>query len=94
MFDGITTDECGEDVGDDLTDGDTISESWIDGVSDWWVDNHPIAVCVCDTATWNGGKVQWNRSFLNRDHFWGHGNVDPDLPPAEQVCMLWRWAEG
>ncbi len=58
MYDGITTDECGEDVGDNLTDGDTVSESWIDGVSDWWVDNHPITVCVGDSATWNGGEYQ------------------------------------
>ncbi|MCZ8360877.1 MAG: DUF6345 domain-containing protein [Microcystis sp. LE19-388.1G] len=94
MYDGTTTDECGEDVGDNLTDGDTISESWIDGVSDWWVDNHPITVCVGDAATWNGGNIQWDRSYLNRDHLWGHGNVDPDLPPAQQACILWRWAEG
>jgi Family of unknown function (DUF6345) len=46
MWDGWTTDECGEDVADNLTDGDTVSESWIDGVSDWYFDNHPITVCV------------------------------------------------
>lgn len=34
MWDGGTTDECGEDVGDDLTDGDTVADAWIDGVSD------------------------------------------------------------
>ncbi len=94
MYDGTTTDECGEDVGDNLTNGDTVSESWIDGVSDWWVDNHPITVCVGDAATWNGGDIRWDRSHLNRDHLWGHGNVDPDLLPAQQACILWRWAEG
>jgi hypothetical protein len=94
MYDGTTTDECGEDVGDNLTDGDTVSEAWIDGVSDWYVDNHPITVCVGDSATWNGGNIRWDRSYLNRDHLWGHGNVEPDLPPAQQACILWRWAEG
>jgi hypothetical protein len=94
MYDGITTDECGEDVGDNLTDGVTVSESWIDGVSDWAVDNHPITVCVGDAATWNGGNIRWDRSYLNRDHLWGHGNVEPDLAPAQQACILWRWAEG
>jgi hypothetical protein len=58
MWDGITTDECGEDVGNNLIHGHTVSHSWIDGVSDWWVDNHPIAVCVGDAATWNGGNIQ------------------------------------
>lgn len=94
MWDGVTTDECGEDVGDNLTDGETVSESWIDGVSDWWVDNHPITVCVGDAATWNGGDIDWGRSHLNRDHLWGHGEVLSDLPPNEQGCLLWRWAEG
>lgn len=94
MYDGITTDECGEDVGDNLTDGDSVSESWISGVSDWWVDNHPITVCVGDSATWNGGNINWGLSYLNRDHLWGHGTVMADLPPSQQACLLWRWAEG
>lgn len=94
MWDGITTDECGEDVGDNLIHGDTISGAWIDGVSDWWVDNHPACVCVGNAATWNGGNIDWSQSYFNRDHFWGHGNVDPDLPPASQACLLWIWAEG
>jgi hypothetical protein len=94
MWDGITTDEVGEDVGQNLIDGDTVSESWIDGVSDWWVDNHPITVCPGDAATWNGGNVDWAKSHLNRDHLWGHGDVGPDLSPSEQACLLWRWAEG
>jgi hypothetical protein len=94
MYDGTTTDECGEDVADNMTDGDPVSEAWIDGVSDWWVDNHPITVCVGDSATWNGGNINWGLSHLNRDHLWGHGTVNPDLSPSQQACLLWRWAEG
>ena len=94
MWDGWTTDECGEDVADNLTDGDTIASSWIDGVSDWYFDNHPIAVCAGDAATWNDGNIRWDLSFINRDHLWGHGSVLPDLPPAQQACLLWTWAEG
>jgi hypothetical protein len=94
MWDGTTTDECGEDVGDNLIHGDTVSHAWHDGVSDWWVENHPITVCVGDAATWNKGNIRWDRSTLNRDHFWGHGSVDPDLAPAQQACILWYWTEG
>ena len=94
MWDGITTDECGEDVGDNLIDGDTVCSAWHDGVSDWWVDNHPITVCVGDAETWNGGAIRWERSYLNRDHLWGHGTVNPDLSPAQQACILWYWSEG
>lgn len=70
MYDGITTDECGEDVADNLTDGDTVASAWIDGVSDWWVDNHPIVVGPGDAATWNGGSIRWDLSAHNRDHLW------------------------
>jgi hypothetical protein len=94
MYDGWTTDECGEDVADNLTDGDTVSESWIDGVSDWYVDNHPITVCPANARVYNNGNIRWNESFLNRDHYWGHGTVLSDPIPSEQVRLLYRWAEG
>jgi len=94
MYDGSTTDECGEDVADNLVHGHTVSHAWHDGVSDWWVDNHPITVCVGDAATWNNGNIQWDRSHLNADHLWGHGNVNADLPPSRQACILYRWTEG
>lgn len=94
MYDGITTDECGEDVADNLTDGDTVSSAWIDGVSDWWVDNHPIVVGPGTSAAWNGGNVRWNLSPHNTDHIWGEGSTAADLAPGQQGCLLWRWAEG
>jgi hypothetical protein len=94
MWDSPTTDECGEDVGDNLVSGDTVSYSWMDGVSDWAVDNHPITVCPADAATWNNGNVLWERSILNRDHLHGHGNVEPDLPPSQWVVLLYKWSEG
>lgn len=67
MYDDWTTDECGEDVGDNLINGDTVSQAWHDGVSDWAHDNHPLTVCVADAATWNDGHVLWERTYLNRD---------------------------
>lgn len=94
MYDAWTTDECGEDVAHNLVHGDTVSHAWHDGVSDWAVDNHPITVCVGDSATWNNGNIRWDLSALNRDHLWGHGSVVPDLPPSRQACLLWRWTEG
>jgi hypothetical protein len=94
MYDGYTTDECGEDVADDLTDGDTVADAWISGVSDWKVDNHPVVVGPGNAATWNNGSVRWDLSAHNRDHLHGHGTVNPDLPPSQQACLLWRWAEG
>lgn len=94
MWDGITTGECGADVGDDLIHGDTVAQAWHEGVCDGWLDNHPVSVCVGDAATWNGGDVRWALSILNVDHVWGHGDVTADLPPDEQACLLWMWTEG
>lgn len=94
MWDGLTTDEVGEDVGSNLTDGDTVADAWIDGVSDWAVDNHPIVVCAENEATWNGGNFDWPRTTMNRDHLWGHGTTVSDIFPANKFWLSWRWAEG
>jgi hypothetical protein len=94
MWDGPTTEECGRDVGQNLIDGHTVAWSWIDGVSDWAVDNHPAVVCVSTPAAWNNGNVLWNQTHIGVDHYWGHGSVLPDLPPNQQGCILWQWATG
>jgi hypothetical protein len=94
MWDGITTDEVGEDVGDNLTDGRNVSKSWISGVSDWWVDNHPIVVSAERQSTWNGGNFDWPNTTQDRDHFWGHGTTVADIWPADKYWLSWRWAEG
>jgi len=94
MWDGITTDEVGEDVGDNLTDGDTVVSSWIDGVSDWWVDNHPMVLAMERQSTWNGGNFDWPGTTLHRDHFHGHGTTVSDIFPSDKYWMSWRWAEG
>jgi hypothetical protein len=94
MWDGVTTDEVGEDVGDNLTSGDTVASSWIDGVSDWWVDNHPIVISAERASTWNGGSPNWAQTTLNRDHLWGHGTTVSDISTADKFWLSWRWAEG
>jgi hypothetical protein len=84
----------GEDVGDNLTDGDTVKDAWIDGVSDWWVDNHPIVVSAERLSTWNGGNYDWPNTTLDRDHLWGHGTTVSDILPADKYWLSWSWAEG
>ncbi|MBV6439202.1 MAG: hypothetical protein DYG98_27865 [Haliscomenobacteraceae bacterium CHB4] len=94
MWDGITTDEVGEDVGDNLTDGRTVAWSWIEGVSDWWADNHPMVLAIEKASTWNGGNVDWPNTTMGRDHLWGHGITVVDIKPAEKYYMSCWWAEG
>jgi hypothetical protein len=87
-------DECGEDVGDNLTSGKTVCESWIDGVSDWWVDNHPMVAAAEVAATYNSGNFDWPNTTLDRDHFWSHGTTVADIWPADKYWLSWQWAEG
>jgi hypothetical protein len=94
MWDGITTDECGEDVADNLTSGETVVNSWIDGVSDWWVDNHPIVLAAETGATFNGGNFLWPLTTNNLDHFWDAGFTASDIFPGNMAWMSWTWSEG
>jgi Family of unknown function (DUF6345) len=94
MYDGTTTDEVGEDVGDYLTDGDTVAMAWIDGVSDWHVDNHPIVLSMEREISFNDGNFLWILTNISRDHFHGHGTTTPDVPPADKFWMSWLWSEG
>lgn len=94
MWDGWTVDECGEDTGHNMTDGKTVAESWIDGVSDWWVDNHPMVLAIERESTWKNGALDWANTTMSRDHLWGHGVTVADIGPTEKYWMSWRWAEG
>jgi hypothetical protein len=38
LWDGVTTNETGEDFADDLQDGKTVKWAWFDGNGDWWSD--------------------------------------------------------
>jgi len=95
MLDGLVTEECGADVAAHLTDGDTVCDAWIYGVSDWSENNnHPIVIGPGTAETWNGGEIDWASSSLDIDHLPGHGPVSESLPPSRQACLLWRWVEG
>lgn len=94
MWDGHTTDEVGEDIADNLTDGDRVADAWIDGVSDWWLDNHPIVISAERSETFNGGNFDWPNTTLERDHWWGHGTTVGDILPGQLGWLSWQWAEG
>ncbi len=88
MYDGYKTNECGEDVADNLTDDDTVCDAWIDGVSDWNDRQPPGCHGSGDAATWNGGNIRWDLSAHNHDNLHGHGGSIADLPPSNQSCLL------
>jgi hypothetical protein len=96
MWGWFSTDECGRDVGDNLIDGDSVSDSWIDGVSDWFLDNHPIVIAAetRDAFDSDNESVIWSETTMNNDHFWGHGFTVNDVTPSVKFMLSYRWAEG
>jgi len=63
------TDECGEDIANDMTDGDTVVSSWSTAARDWVGRQHPIVLSAERESTWNGGNFDWPNT-THRDHFW------------------------
>ncbi len=94
MWESWTLDEAGDDIGDNLTGGDAVVQSWIDGVSDWWLDNHPIVVAAEQEATWGNGNPNWGHTTIARDHLWGHGTTVSDIFANDVFWLSCQWAEG
>jgi Family of unknown function (DUF6345) len=94
MYGFYTTDECGSDVADNMIDGDTVSDAWIDGVSDWFLDNHPIVIAAETKDAYDNGNVIWSQTTMNNDHFWGHGFTVNDIKRSDLFMLTYHWAEG
>jgi hypothetical protein len=87
MYDSFTIDEAGEDTANNMLGGDAVSDAWLDGVSDWWVSNHPMVLSVEKEDTWNNGNPHWSQTVIKSDHLWGSGTTTPDIPPSQQAWM-------
>lgn len=74
IYDYFGTDEIGRDVAQNLIDGDTIADAWLDGVSDGWVDDHPIVIGANDRRSHDDkGNFIKEFSTLNLDCLQPHG---------------------
>ena len=74
---GWTTIEIGEDFADNLKDGNTFTQAWLDAATDWACCNKPAVMAV-------------NANVLNNDHLPGEGTVV--YVPKEQAdpnAMIW-----
>ncbi|MBI4511073.1 MAG: hypothetical protein HY698_15680 [Deltaproteobacteria bacterium] len=70
LWDGLTTDETGEDYADELQKSNTIRYAWRDGNSDWYVDND-VAVMTTglnssDCSSRRSGMKWQNYTSYNR----------------------------
>lgn len=91
MYDSWTVDEVGRDLAHNLLNGRTVADSWGDGVSDWWVSNHPMVVSVERIDTWGDGDPHWPDTVMGCDHLWGEGATLEDVKPSEQYWMASKW---
>jgi hypothetical protein len=87
IFDSFTVDEVGQDTANNLTSGKTVTDSWGDGVSDWWVSNHPMVLSVENHISYNNGNVDWEATMIGCDHLWGEGFTLQDIQPTDQYWM-------
>ncbi len=94
MYDGWTTEECGEDFADNLLDGDTVKAAWMDGVSDWYVDNHPAVISAERASTYNGGSPDWPNTTMQRDKYHGRGGAVSDIGRGALYWLGLMWEEG
>lgn len=94
MYDSWTIDEAGEDTAENLISGKTVCDSWGDGVSDWFVKNHPMVLSVERKETYNDGNPDWSSTVIGSDHLWGHGITRDDILPNDQYYMAYEWWDG
>ena len=95
MWDGITTDEAGEDLAEYLIDGDTtVADAWFKAQSDWRYDNHPIVICANGQVSYDvkGNLIKF-LSTLNLDYLTPRGFTMPEVPRSKIVGLHWMWVE-
>ena len=86
--DGADFANCGRAFAENLVDGDTVQVAWFDGIG---VDNGPAALSAETADTWHDGAPDYGATTMNNDHFWGHGNVMPDIRADKIGWLLYRW---
>jgi hypothetical protein len=94
MYDSWSTEEVGADIANNLVSGKTVADSWGDGASDWYVNNHPMVISVERESTWNNGNPLWPDTVIGCDHLWGEGATLDDVKPTDQYWMACQWWDG
>lgn len=92
MYDSVTIEECGTDIANHLLCGKPVSDAWVEGASDWWVENHTIAVSVeRKEQLISTEEADWPETILYSDHLWGHGITRGDVLPPKQHFMICKY---
>jgi Family of unknown function (DUF6345) len=88
MFFGSSQSHIGQSFAENLMDGDSIKSAWLDATG---VDNSPGVLSAERIETWNDGHPDWPNTTMENDHYWGRGNVKPDIPRSEIGWLGFWW---
>jgi hypothetical protein len=85
---GSSQAHIGQSFAENLLDGDSIKSAWLDATG---VDNSPGVLSAERIETWNDGHPDWPNTTMENDHYWGRGNVKPDIPRSEIGWLGFWW---
>jgi Family of unknown function (DUF6345) len=88
MFFGPSQAHIGQNFAENLIDGDSLKSAWLDATG---VDNSPGVLSAERQETWNDGRLDWPNTTMENDHYWGRGNVKPDIPRSEIGWLGFWW---
>jgi hypothetical protein len=82
----------GKNFADNLLDGDTVASAWLSGINEK-NDNHPAVLSAERESTWNRSSIDWSSTTMQRDRYWGRGEVTSDIKRESLYWIGVRWVE-
>jgi len=91
-YTNLNAEEVGKDIAENLTDGHTVANAWVDGITDDWINNFPIVVSAEKQDTWNNSDPKYDLTTLNLDHLPEHGFQCPKVSPEDKywLCYMYK----
>lgn len=84
VYDGLTTDETGEDYADDLQDGKSVKWAWFDGNGDWYAAQD---VAIYASSTGSLSECRTRRDSIKWQNMGSFSRIrDNDM---KRICASW-----
>lgn len=91
--DDTISEDLGNDLGHNLTKGDTVADAWLYGSTESDYNTAAIVVSAEHFDTWNKGNPFWHASTMNNDHLSGHGFTCSNIPKHDVGWLGVKWIE-
>lgn len=90
LYDGITTDETGEDFADGLQKSKTVKWAWFDGNGDWWCDQD-VAVLATGSNQTGANNAQLDCNFRRDNVKWQSFGGYAKWRDSQIGWWCWAW---